>query len=179
MMLSFIAFGMANWQETQRYIDEDGGPPNLELTKTVLPYARIAMILYTIGRVILFLLSLKYPNVSKCFLYFEVLNLIIESFMPYDITFNIKMWFVIRTNIVSFVTDYFHALPAAIVLCLQFPVIVASRAAFYNEPVNGEVVMMCLACMVTSASQMWGMHVAITNCGMIAVEAEILRSGND
>ena len=90
-MLIFITFNMANWQETQRYIDEDGGPPNLELTKTVLPYARVAMILYTFGRVILFLLSLKFPNVSKSFLYYEVLNLVIYSFLPYDITLNIQM----------------------------------------------------------------------------------------
>ena len=33
--------------------------------------------------------------------------------------------------------------------------------------------------MAVSASQMWGIHISITKCGMIAVEAEILRSGND
>ena len=37
MVASYATFGMANWQETQRYIDEDGGPPNLELSKAVLP----------------------------------------------------------------------------------------------------------------------------------------------
>ena len=83
------------------------------------------------------------------------------------------------TNIITFVTDYFHALPGAIALCLQFPIVVASRAAFYNDPVNGEVVIMCLASMATSATQMLSIHVALTKCGMTAVDAEILRKGND
>ena len=55
----------------------------------------------------------------------------------------------------------------------------ASRAAFYNDEVTAEVIFMCLTNMAVSASQMWGIHISITKCGMIAVEAEILRSGND
>ena len=76
------------------------------------------MILFTLGRVILFLVSLKYPHVCKSFVYYEVLNLTIEAFLPYDITFNIRMLIIVLTNVVSFITDYFDALPAAIVLCI-------------------------------------------------------------
>ena len=76
------------------------------------------MILFTFGRVILFLVSLKYPHVCKSFVYYEVLNLTIEAFLPYDITFNSRMDFIVLLNDISFITDYFHALPAAIVLCI-------------------------------------------------------------
>ena len=89
MMVAYAIFGMENYQNTQRYIDEDGGPPNLALSEEVLPYARNVMILYSVGRVILFLTSLKYPQVSKSFLYYEVLKNVIEAFLPYDITFKV------------------------------------------------------------------------------------------
>ena len=83
------------------------------------------------------------------------------------------------TNVINFFTDYFHFMPAVIVLCMQFPVVVASRAAFFDETVTAKVIILCLTNMLISGALMWGMHIAITNCGMIAVEAEILRSGND
>ena len=38
---------------------------------------------------------------------------------------------------------------------------------------------MCITNMVMTAFLCWVIHIAITNCGMIAVEADILRSGNE
>ena len=54
-----------------------------------------------------------------------------------------------------------------------------SRAAFYGEPVDSAVVLACLTNMISMSFICWATHIAITNCGMIAVEAEILRQGND
>ena len=52
---------------------------------------------------------------------------------------------------------------------------VASRAAFYGDPVDLEDVISCLTNMIVTTCVCWFFHIAVTNCGMIAVEAEILR----
>ena len=111
-------FGVANWNTTEQYLEEDGGPPNLALAQEIFPYARTAMILFSCGRVILFLMSLKYPQVSKSFIYYELLNLVIDSLLPTDTKFNVRMLTLVLTNIISFMTNYFHALPSVIVLCI-------------------------------------------------------------
>ena len=111
-------FGVANWNTTEQYLEEDGGPPNLALAQEIFPYARTAMILFSCGRVILFLMSLKFPQVSKSFIYYELLNLVIDSLLPTDTKFNVRMLTLVLTNIISFTSFYFDALPAVIVLCI-------------------------------------------------------------
>ena len=44
---------------------------DLELVKAILPMARIAMIIFTMSRVILLLISIKNIKVCKVFFYYE------------------------------------------------------------------------------------------------------------
>ena len=111
-------FGVAKWHATEQYLEEEGGPPNLALAKEIFPYARTAMIIFNFGRFFIFLVSLKYPQVSKSFIYYELLILIIDSFLPTDIKFNVRMRTLVLTNIINFMANYFHALPAVIALCI-------------------------------------------------------------
>ena len=91
MSLSNLIFGSLNYQETERFIEEYGGPENVELTKEVLPYARTAYNLFLLGRVILLLISLKYPKLSKIFFYYEQMDMVIGAFLPYYISYGVKM----------------------------------------------------------------------------------------
>ena len=59
------------YQQSIKYIEDDGGPKNLELAKRIYPYTKLVIQLIFVTRVILFLLSLKWMKVSKLFFYFE------------------------------------------------------------------------------------------------------------
>ena len=60
-----------NYQESRKYIEEDGGPPNLELAKQIYPYAKLAVQVTLVMRIILFLLAIKWMKVTKIIIYFE------------------------------------------------------------------------------------------------------------
>ena len=49
----------------------------------------------------------------------------------------------------------------------------------YNEPFDGEVIIKCLMNMIWQSLNLLVAHLTITKVGMIFVEAEILREGNE
>ena len=49
----------------------------------------------------------------------------------------------------------------------------------FGEPFTGEVVVWCLSSMFWQAFNCWIIHLIITKVGMIFIDAEILRTGND
>ena len=65
---------------------EEGNPAEPELTELVYPYAKTAMYIYFVGRVILMLISLKRLSVCRYYLYYEFLFAIIVLFLPQDLT---------------------------------------------------------------------------------------------
>ncbi len=70
LSLSFLVGGTESWHLTEQYF-EKGGPPNIELAKKVFPYAKLANQIYIAGRIVLFLLCLKWPRLIKLTLYYE------------------------------------------------------------------------------------------------------------
>ena len=49
----------------------------------------------------------------------------------------------------------------------------------FGEPITGSVLVQCLMNMAWQSFNLWVCHVCITKVGMIFVEAEILRTGNE
>ena len=138
-----------NWQESKKFVDgERGGPPNAELAKTVYPYATMAMYFFTVGRIILLFASMKWLKVTKCFFYYEQILVMIEVFLPYDISSNLRNLLVMLTGVLNFYTDYFHFLPSMIISCCQFIFVTYSCVLFYNEKITSEVILMVVNNMI-------------------------------
>ena len=149
MTFGYAFNGQMNWQESNQFVEgERGGPPNAELARTIYPYARMAMYIFTVGRIILLLASLKWLRVTKCFFYYEQLLAIIEVFLPYDISPNLRNLLLMLTGSFNFITDYFHFLPSMIISCCQFILVAYSRSLFYNEELTSDMIFMVVNNMI-------------------------------
>ena len=82
--MSHSSIGEANFQQSEKYRestvkDED----HAQLLLSVFPYARTAMIIHTVGRVIMFIASAKYPGICKCYFFYEMIVMgLIDQFLP-------------------------------------------------------------------------------------------------
>ena len=63
---------------------EDGKIPNSDFARSVLPYARFSVYLWGFNNILLFILSFKWPNVTKLYFYQMFVHSINEFFLPYE-----------------------------------------------------------------------------------------------
>jgi len=83
--------GQDSVQRSKEFI-KNGDPKNPDLANDVSTFARAAFIVYQFGRVVLLLCSIKYKRVTKYYIYYEVLQRIIEQFLPKESTFGEVFW---------------------------------------------------------------------------------------
>ena len=178
MQIGWSALSLNVWHETRRGLDA-GKFANSELVEQIFPYAKNAMIALNIGRGLLFLISLKWHHVTKLNYYYEMVSFLVECLLPYDVSNNISQWIRLLMTIINFLLDYFHFVPALIFVTLQFVINMAARHAFFEEPIDSEAIFTCVFNMIVAAMNIWGIHMVVTKWGMIFVDAEVLRTGNE
>ena len=83
-MMIWMAFGEANYQQSKDYMEEDGVQLNQELNKNVYPFLKWAMIVMTFGRLILVFASIKNLAICKVYIYYQIVYLLLEEFLPRD-----------------------------------------------------------------------------------------------
>ena len=69
----FTFLGEVHWQQSAKYV-ATGEPENNELALKVQSFAQLAYVLHGVGRIILFLLQLKWPHISKVNYYYELID---------------------------------------------------------------------------------------------------------
>lgn len=127
----------------------------------------------------LFLIALKWRKITKIFFYYELITSLLEMMLPSDITQAAATLIRVLVTTLNFISDYFDFLPSLICIILQYPVMAGFHAAFYNLPTDGTFFGGMILNMITSAVSIWMCHICITKIGMIFVEAEVLREGNE
>ena len=75
--------GKANFQQSQKFIDE-GGAYNNDLIDAMLPSIKWAMIILTFGRLICIFISIKKLAICKTYIYYQAIYIILEEFLPRD-----------------------------------------------------------------------------------------------
>ena len=55
MFIGYSIMGAHAWHESERFLEEEG-PPNRELAESIFPYAKTAIILFNLFRIVLFLI---------------------------------------------------------------------------------------------------------------------------
>ena len=118
------------------------------------------------------LLSLKWHEVSKANIYYEIFDKVIKQFFPIDVTANIAINLRFNGAILSFATDYFNFWPNLAMKIATIALEYAGRAFMYGESFP---VVDCIMNMAFLAISIWTLHLCITKMGMIFVDAEILR----
>ena len=86
----------------------------MDFAKKVLPYAKLAIQIIFVVRIILLLLALKWMKVTKVFLYFDQLTVIAEQLCPYNMSYNLRATLCLMTGIFNFTTEHFSFFPGMI-----------------------------------------------------------------
>ena len=81
--------GQETWNMSEKYLEEyqgkEGEIKNSQLAEEFLPYARSAMQIWFIGRIVLFLACIKWPRLVKISFYYEMITEWIAAAMPCNI----------------------------------------------------------------------------------------------
>ena len=136
---------------------------------------------FFIGRIILLLLQYKKFSLSKLNFYFEFANnLLIALFLPQNMNLEDALAYTVLTNFVTFLFDFFHWWPSLIASSLLIVAEFAGRSLMYDEPLNqSSNIATCIIIICWQALSLWPIQLCITKVGMIFVEAELLRTGNE
>jgi len=89
--MAFWFMGLDSVQRSKDYI-KNGDPNNPDLANDVATYARTAFYVYQLGRFVLLICSIKRMRVTKYYIYYEVVQRIIEQFLPKESTFGDVFW---------------------------------------------------------------------------------------
>ena len=80
----FTIMGSENFQQSEEIMDE-WNPKKADLIEEVRPYAKTAYFLFTLGRLILMLISIKKLSITRLYFYYELLNVVIDQFFPRNV----------------------------------------------------------------------------------------------
>ena len=70
--LLLMALGKANFQRAEEYLAENEAEDNTsDMSASIFPYAKWITIVFTIGRLILILISIKHLRICKIYFYYE------------------------------------------------------------------------------------------------------------
>lgn len=162
---------------TQEYIDK-GGLPNQELAIEIYPYAKVANQLRLLVRIALFIACFKWPKLNKLIIYFECFNEVLAAGMPQEINTTADINYSIMIITVNYIIFYFDFFSGSVASTLALAPLFVKRAIFHNEDaiaLAGRFLMASLFQLLN----LWALHMTITKVGMIYVDAEVLRQGNN
>lgn len=158
---------------------EEGKIPNADLARAVFPYARLSVWIAGVVNVILFLLSFKWPQITKLYFYIMFYHHVNEMLLPYDIPEASSNILRIITGVVDFIACYFHWWPALILSMLNMFLSSLGRAMFYEMPFDSEAIIKTIVNMILVGVMVWFCHIVVTYAGMVFIEVQIVRAGNE
>ena len=158
---------------------EAGSIPNEDIARCVYPYIRVAVWIWIATSVILVALSFKWLEITKLYFYHMMIMATLEMFIPYGIDRKISFHLQLLVGALDFILSYFHWLPSTIIIMFQMIFVTVGRSIFFNETVDSGVIFELFFNMISLALVCWMGHLCITEVGMIYVEADMLRNGNE
>ena len=180
ILFSSIAWaaGSETWNMTEDYLSDKGGPPNAELTRDVLPYAKFIAQASIIARILLFIASFKWRRLIKLHLHFEFLLETINACMPVEINAGRDIQLMSSITIMNVTMSCFDLIPTLISTSLIVIPVHTRRVVFYNDSI-GAMVVSGFMTWIWLMSMVVAVHLVVTKVGFTYIEAEALRSGNE
>ena len=176
-MSLWILLGEANYIQSRDYIAE-GKPHNEEFVARYQSFLQWAMLTMTFGRLALMVISFKKQQVCKIYIYYQILYSLLEECMPRDYgTMQVNIF--MTNNVMNFCLLYYDFWPSSICMVLSQAVQMVIIAVVYEETITAGTVGMTIAAMVWQFGNLFLCHLIINSVGMLFVEADILRSGNE
>lgn len=121
---------------------------NAELAREVLPYARTATQVMFLGRIILFFLGFRWPQLIKLTIYYELFIEWILACMPVNINAVRDIQLLLSMTTQTTVGSYFSLVPSLIAVALTIIPIHIRRVVFYDDPVS-TMVISCITAIIS------------------------------
>ena len=136
------------------------------------------VIMQRIASVVYFAACLKWPRLFKWLLYFELLDETINVGLPIEIDSFYDI--LIRTLIsaLRFILCYFNGFAGIFWANVSIGSVFVRRALFHEEDF-GDLVIGYVMTVVFLTVNLIYIHLILTKIGMIYIDAEVLREGND
>ena len=131
------------------------------------------------AHLILLFLSFKYLRVTKVYIYCNlIVTLICEIGLPNGLGAE-RIEFMHLSLLMIFILDYFDFYPSIVCIIIVHLSQIASESILYGNEITTSHVISVLGICVLQFLQLFTIHIIITKVGMIFVESEIVRIGND
>ena len=132
MVFSMMA-GSAIWQISEEYLKkEDNKLANADLALEYLAACKATVIALQVGRVILFIICFKWQKMTKLTLYYEMLFILMEGLMPYEIHQSREVDFQNMSIFLNVVLHYFELVPTLIASIIVSIPLFLKRAIFFE-----------------------------------------------
>ena len=165
-----------HYHVSERYL-KDGGPKHVEKALEVYPYASVSLQILLILRMLLFLLSIKWRNVTRLAMFLEISIYIAESFLPVDVgwmDFHSSSRLIAVT--IQFILCYFYWWPTLVYSLIALGIWHYNRWIFYEE--ESMTVGHLIGVTVWFSVNIFLIHLVITWVGRVLTESDVLKDGN-
>ena len=113
--LLLMALGKANFQRAEEYLTENATEDNSrDMSAAIFPYAKWITIVFTIGRLILILISVKHLRICKIYFYYEQILFLCSIAMPLGMTADMQNDMSLVENQKNFSYFYYDLWPSLI-----------------------------------------------------------------
>ena len=160
------------------FIEERPGEYNEEYAAEYHGFVSALVLTLQLGRIPLFLCSLKFPALCHYFSLFEVLINLAEGFLfvdqgKIDITYQTL---ISTLNFVGFYTFRYWQLAA---FTLLNPAVQMIHSYIYARPVTSETVAVVVALTALFFFTLLAAHISLAYVGMMYIKTDMLRQGNE
>ena len=115
---------------------------NVSFAREILPYAKWAYIIGTIGRVFLLAISYKKPQICKTYLFYELLMLFFDSCMVRSVDTSAYNFIQLLTITIIFQHLYFDFIPSIIGVAISQIFVTTIWYHMYEETIGGLAVLL-------------------------------------
>lgn len=131
------------------------------------------------GRIIILLASFKYLKITKVVAYYQLtMEFIFELGLPINRGSESAVFVNLLTQF-FFVLDYFHFWPTAVACSVVSITNGVAKGYLYSNQLSNIVTYEIVFNVMSNFFNIFFSHIVITACGMLFVNAELLRQGND
>ena len=150
----------------------------MSASNQIMPYLKWIYITLTLGRLVLLLLSIKNPRISKTYFYYEQVLFLCSAAMPLGLPADAQNdvdFAELQVNFAMFFFDVWPCLICSLVSQVLTPVF---RAINYGEEFDMQVVTTAMGMMVSVTLAYLMIHCIFTQLGFALVGAEVERGSN-
>ena len=173
------ASGAADTQKSRTDLEEGKVDVNENYTDATYSTFESVFTAMICARVLLLILSFKYLRLTKVFIYYNVMAALVwEIGLPHGMGLERINYMQVQLVIV-FILDYFDFYPSIACIVGVHLSHIFSESVLYGHEITALFVIQVLGVCVIQYLQLFTVHIIMTKMGMIFVEAEIVRIGND